>query len=229
MGNDFHGLQEALRRRLLAQITAGELTGLQLSRETGFRQAHISNFLNCKRGLSLEAMDAILRARKLTLPELMADETSKRSRRRSLQANSPGLTYIPLVDAEDCYANDIPYSATKSALTVMSSRLEKLPQKMLTPRAHWQRFIAMKVSADDAAAMAPLLTRGAVTVIDRHSNAAETGSIYVVKIGKTVLMRYVERVGREWILRAQAIEEPLKTVDGPAALVGRVCLVISEL
>ena len=35
----------------------GELTGLRLVEQSGFKQAHISNFLNCKRGLSLEGMD----------------------------------------------------------------------------------------------------------------------------------------------------------------------------
>src|SRR5215470_5229582 len=46
-------LLENLRRVLWARIEAGELTGLRLAEQTGFKQAHISNFLNRKRGLSL--------------------------------------------------------------------------------------------------------------------------------------------------------------------------------
>jgi plasmid maintenance system antidote protein VapI len=61
MSTNFRGLQERLRERLLAHINAGELTGMELARQTGFQQAHISNFLNRRRGLSLDAMDAILR------------------------------------------------------------------------------------------------------------------------------------------------------------------------
>jgi hypothetical protein len=37
------------------RVKGGQLTGLKLSQQTGFQQAHISNFLNSKRSLSLEA------------------------------------------------------------------------------------------------------------------------------------------------------------------------------
>ena len=53
----FQALQENLRKALWERIQEGDLTGLRLARETGFKQAHISNFLNRKRGLSIEGMD----------------------------------------------------------------------------------------------------------------------------------------------------------------------------
>src|SRR6266516_4196824 len=56
----FQALQENLRKALWERIQEGDLTGLRLARETGFKQAHISNFLHRKRGLSIEGMDKVL-------------------------------------------------------------------------------------------------------------------------------------------------------------------------
>src|SRR5947209_3762958 len=86
MALNFRALQDRLRERLLTHIDAGELTGLQLARETGFQQAHISNFLNRKRGLSLEAMDTILTATGISISELLPKE----NRRRAAEANACG-------------------------------------------------------------------------------------------------------------------------------------------
>ena len=49
----FKVLQDNLRKTLWSRIEEGDLTGLRLAKETGFKQAHISNFLNRKRGLSI--------------------------------------------------------------------------------------------------------------------------------------------------------------------------------
>ena len=56
----FRVLQDNLRKALWERIDQGDLTGIRLARQTGFKQAHISNFLNKKRGLSLEGMDKVL-------------------------------------------------------------------------------------------------------------------------------------------------------------------------
>src|ERR1700687_933924 len=53
----FVGLQDQLRKELRRRIDSSELTGMELARRTGFTQAHISNFLNRKRGLKLSALD----------------------------------------------------------------------------------------------------------------------------------------------------------------------------
>ncbi len=54
-----------------AQRIAGELTGLHLAQQAGFKQAHISNFLNRKRGLSLEGMDKVLSVQHLSVLDLL--------------------------------------------------------------------------------------------------------------------------------------------------------------
>src|SRR3954469_14510567 len=69
----FQKLQDRLRRRLLAHIEAGQMTGLRLADLAGFQQAHISNFLNRKRALSLEAMDRVMAALRWSIADLFED------------------------------------------------------------------------------------------------------------------------------------------------------------
>src|SRR5204863_5062643 len=67
----FKKLQDNLRKTLLHRIGEGELTGLRLAEQTGFRQAHISNFLNRKRSLSLEGMDKVLNVQRISVLDLL--------------------------------------------------------------------------------------------------------------------------------------------------------------
>src|SRR5438270_9145177 len=76
----FKILQDNLRKVLWERIEAGELTGLRLAQQTGFKQAHISNFLNRKRGLSLEGMDKVLTVQHLSVLDLLDPvEVNKRA------------------------------------------------------------------------------------------------------------------------------------------------------
>jgi SOS-response transcriptional repressor LexA len=67
----FVSLQERLRKILRKRIEEGEITGMELARRTQFTQAHISNFLNRKRGLKLSALDRMLEAVDLELYDLL--------------------------------------------------------------------------------------------------------------------------------------------------------------
>src|SRR5215813_13280590 len=76
----FKTLQDNLRRALWGRIATGELTGLHLAEQTGFKQAHISNFLNRKRGLSVEGMDKVLSVARLSILDLLdPGEVNRRS------------------------------------------------------------------------------------------------------------------------------------------------------
>jgi hypothetical protein len=231
MSVDFRSLQERLRQRLLAEIDSGKLTGMELARLTGFRQAHISNFLNRKRGLSLEAMDAILKVRRFSLAELMAWGRPQPAKRLSLHAAAEERTYIPLVDGKTCHASEVPYSPAKDTLQVMSGQLQKLSTHMAAGREHWQRFVGYRVTADDARAMAPRLARDTVAVIDRHCHQVDgASSMYLVLHRKNMLLRYVERVEDDFILRPESPGHGLMRLHGGAtAIVGRVCMVIAKV
>ncbi len=76
----FKSLQENLRKAIWQRIDEGELTGLRLAGQTGFKQAHISNFLNRKRSLSLEGMDKVLSVQRLSVLDLLdPEEINKRA------------------------------------------------------------------------------------------------------------------------------------------------------
>src|SRR5262252_9229472 len=76
----FRTLQENLRKTLWQRIDEGDLTGLRLAEQTGFKQAHISNFLNRKRGRSLEGMDKVLSVQRLSVLDLLdPGEINKRA------------------------------------------------------------------------------------------------------------------------------------------------------
>src|ERR1700745_652351 len=77
----FKSLQENLRKTLWGRIDEGDLTGLRLAEQTGFKQAHISNFLNRKRSLSLDGMDRVLSVQHLSVLDLLdPTEVNKRAR-----------------------------------------------------------------------------------------------------------------------------------------------------
>src|SRR5216684_8387644 len=76
----FKSLQENLRKAMWERIEGGDLTGLRLAEQTGFKQAHISNFLNRKRSLSLEGMDRVLSVQHLSVLDLIDPvEVNKRA------------------------------------------------------------------------------------------------------------------------------------------------------
>src|SRR6202162_3442816 len=82
----FKVLQENLRKTLWHRIEEEGLTGLRLAEQTGFKQAHISNFLNRKRGLSLEGMDKVLSVQHISVLDLL--DPSEVNKRASIVAPS---------------------------------------------------------------------------------------------------------------------------------------------
>src|SRR6476646_2925883 len=84
----FKALQDNLRKILWDRIQAGELTGLRLAQQTGFKQAHVSNFLNRKRGFSIEGMDKVLQVQHLSVLDLL--DPSEINKRASVLPPSQG-------------------------------------------------------------------------------------------------------------------------------------------
>src|SRR5258705_10558625 len=93
----FKALQENLRKTLWDRIEEGELTGLRLAQQTGFKQAHISNFLNRKRGLSLEGMDKVLNVQHLSVLDLI-EPTEDNKRASILPPTEDKFDNVLLVD-----------------------------------------------------------------------------------------------------------------------------------
>jgi hypothetical protein len=232
----FKVLQENLRKILWERIEAGELTGLRLAQQTGFKQAHISNFLNKKRGLSLEGMDKVLSVQHLSVLDLL-DPAEVNKRATIVPPSSDEFENVLLTDA--------PVAATQPQITSMQVReifkfkknfLSRLRPESEGDRSSWHRFILVKADAKDAATMYPRLLPGATVMIDRHYNSLTPYrkgefNMYAVLKNDTCTIKYVEVAGNHLILRPHNQSSPIEVItmenDKPPAhyLVGRVCFI----
>src|ERR1700690_4590097 len=136
----FKTLQDNLRKTLWQRIGEGELTGLGLAAQTGFRQAHISNFLNHKRGLSLEGMDKVLKVQHLSVLDLLdPDEVNKRA--SILPPSEDEFENILQVDGTIAATEPLITSMNvKEILKFKKSFLRGLRSEMGGRRDHWERF-----------------------------------------------------------------------------------------
>jgi transcriptional regulator with XRE-family HTH domain len=234
---NFQDLHELLRLELLQRIERGTLTGSRLAQQAGFQQAHISNFLNRKRSLSLEGLDRVLAAQNLTIDQILPLDLAAAA---PIQSSDP-IEIIPVVSPSAAMdeARISPASIIET-IQVSASRLRDNRARPSTRHAHWQRFLAIRADAQQAAAMDPLLAPGAIAVLDRHYNSlapyrAHQPTLYAVRCGGALLLRFVNFDERRLILRPYSRAFPvqllpLATNASPADyLVGRVCLVFSEL
>lgn len=234
---NFQDLHELLRLELLRRIELGTLTGTGLARQAGFRQAHISNFLNRKRALSLDGLDRVLAAQNLTVDQIMPLEFSAAA---SPPASDP-IDAIPVVSPSAAMdeAQIWPGSVIET-IHVSVSRLQDNHARPSLKCARWQRFLAVRADEQQTAAMEPMIVAGAIVVLDRHYNSlapyrAHQRTLYAVRCGAGLVLRYVEFDDGRLILRPLSLAFPVQLLalgphESPADyIVGRVCLVVSEL
>jgi len=232
----FKVLQDNLRNILWERIETGELTGLRLAQQTGFQQAHISNFLNKKRGLSLEGMDKVLAVQHLSVLDLL-DPAEVNQRATIVPPSGDEFENVLLTDASIAATHPLIASIdVKDILKFKKSFLRKLKADTQRDRSAWQRFVLIKADAHDATSMYPRLMPGATLLIDRHYNALTPYrkgefNMYAVLKNDTSAVRYVETAGNHLILRPHNQSSPIDVIpiaDGKTAgdyLVGRVCFV----
>jgi hypothetical protein len=230
----FKVLQDNLRKVLWERIEAGELTGLRLAEQTGFKQAHISNFLNRKRGLSLEGMDKVLAVQHLSVLDLL-DPSDVNKRASILPPSSDEFENVLLTDAATAATQPLITSMhVKEIHKFKKSFLRKLKAETQGDRSNWQRFVLVKLDAREALTMYPRLMPGATLLIDRHYNALKAYrkgefNMYAVLKNDICTVRYVEVAGNHLILRPHNQSSPIEVMtmeDGRTAadyLVGRIC------
>jgi hypothetical protein len=235
----FRGLQDNLRKELLKRIDAGELTGLKLAHMTGFQQAHISNFLNKKRGLSIEGMDKVLSVQKLSVLDLL--DPAEVNKRASIPAPSPDeFENVLLVEGAIAAGQDLVISdQVKDILKFKKAFLRRLRAEMQTPREGWTRFVLVKVDANDGMSMYPRLLPGATILIDRHYNSLKPyrkneQNMYAVRKSGTTTVKYLELQGSNLILRPHNQAYPVDVIGIEDEktyadyIIGRVCHVAIE-
>jgi plasmid maintenance system antidote protein VapI len=234
---NFQDLHELLRVELVGRIERGQLTGSRLAQQAGFQQAHISNFLNRKRALSLEGLDRVLASQGLTIDQILPFDLAAGA---TVQSHEPTDTVAVVSPSVAMDEPRVAESAVIETVQVSASRLHDNRARPSTRHAHWQRFVAIRADAQQSAAMEPLLAPGAIAVLDRHYNSlapyrAHQPTLYAVRCGTALLLRYVDFDEGHLILRPYSRAFPVQLLplashESPADyIVGRVCLVFSEL
>ncbi len=230
----FRVLQENLRKTLWERIEEGDLTGLRLAKETGFRQAHISNFLNRKRGLSIEGMDKVLKVQGISVLDLL--DPGEVNKRASIVAPSHDeFENVMLVNGATAATQPlIVRMRVRDIMKFKRNFLKKLRPEMEGARDHWERFVLVKVDAREGMSMYPRLLPGATVLIDRHYNSLKPyrkgeSNIYAVTRHGECTVKYVEQAGRHLVLRPHNSNysvEVMPMENGKHAsdyIIGRVC------
>lgn len=231
-------IHERLRLELLRRVDRGVLTVTMLARQSGFDQAHISNFLRRKRVLSLQGLDRVLASQMLDIRDLLPDRDRPSERVAPGTASSEA---IPLVShSAAVHEPHIHPAAVIDMVHVPSGVLQQLRPRRAVSRKSWQRFVAVRVTEHDAARMNPVLTAEAIVVLDRHYSSLvrynpARPNIYSVRVGRSLHLCYADFDADRLILRAHSLAYPvLLSQLGPREtasdhIIGRVCLQISEV
>lgn len=231
----FSALQENLRRTISERIERGGLTGLELAGQTGFKQAHISNFLNRKRGLSVEGMDKVLNVQRLSVLDLL-DPSEINKRASILPPSEDEFENVLLVEGRTAVKPLIQNAKVKGMLKFQKTFLRKLRAETEGDRDHWERFIILRADGRDGMSMYPRMLPGATVLIDRHYNSLKPyrrgeSNIYAVLKANTCTMKYVEVAGNHLVLRPHNPAYPVeilpieKNKTAPDYIIGRACYV----
>ena len=232
----FKVLQENLRKTLWHRIEEEGLTGLRLAEQTGFKQAHISNFLNRKRGLSLEGMDKVLRVQHLSVLDLL-DPNEVNKRASILPPSEDEFQNVLVVDGTIAATEPLVMSMNvKEILKFKKSFLAGLRAETEGRRDDWERFVVLQVDGRDGMSMYPRLLPGATVLIDRHYNSLKPyrkgeSNMYAVNKDGTTTVKYVEVAGDNLVLRPHNQAYPVEIMpigadkNASSYLVGRVCYV----
>src|SRR5260370_27723919 len=125
-------------------IDEGDLTGLKLAEQTGFKQEHIYNFLNRKRSLSLEGMDRVLSVQHLSILDLL-DPTEVNKRASIPPPSEDDFENIFVV--EGAIAATQPQVMSMNVLEIQKFKkliLRKLRTEKHGKRCAWERFVVIK-------------------------------------------------------------------------------------
>jgi hypothetical protein len=206
------------------------LTYAQQLIDLALEKAHVSNFLNRKRALSLDGLDKVMEAQNLTIEQILPVELAA----GALAEDTPDelVEEIPIVSPSAAMDDSqIAGGMVIETVPVVTARLKENRAKPAPRRTQWERFVAVRVDAQQASAMAPVLAVGALAVIDRHYNSlapyrASQPNIYAVRSGSMLLLRYVDFDERHLIVQLIGLREGESPAD---YVVGRVCLVVAEV
>jgi hypothetical protein len=231
---NFTQMHERLRLELLRRIQRGTLSVSLLSRQTGFGQAHISNFLHSRRQLSLDALDRILAAQHMEAGDLIPSPPQSTARLPDDETNR-----VPVVThAAALFEPFIRNSAIQGTLELPHNSL-RWRSRPSQNRTLWERFVAISIPAADASPMDPVILPDALVVLDRHwvslaGYRPSRPNVYALRLAGKLALRYLDFDSNRLILRPHNIAFPIELVqilpgESPAdSIAGRVVLILNE-
>jgi hypothetical protein len=232
---NFSQMHERLRLELLRRIQRGTLSVSLLARQTGFGQSHLSNFLNSRRQLSLEALDRVLASQHLAAEDLVPVD-----HRGGGWSASDEESLIPVVSHHAAlFEPSIRPTVVQSMLHLPPGVLGSLRTRVSPARRAWQRFVAVRVQPADAVAMEPLVLPGAIALLDRHYTSLmpwrpDRPNLYAVRNGAHLTLRYVDFTANRLVLRPHNLAVPVELIEidpgesSAELIAGRVAHILNE-
>jgi len=203
---DLSQLQERVRLELLRRIERGTLSVSMLARQTEFGQPHISNFLRGKKGITLKALEKIMAAQRLEIEDLLPSRRELSGVLNEEQIEE--VVWIPLVShgvaMQDPYIRP---SNTLRMLPFTGDAVRGLEARCSSVRKQWNRFVAIRISAEDARPMEPLIKPDSVVLLDRHYTSFHSyregeANLYAARVGSQLVVRYAQFEAGRVVLRA---------------------------
>ena len=232
---NFTQMHEYLRLELNRRIQRGTVSVSLLARQTGLGQSHLSNFMHSRRQLSFDAIDRVLAAQHLTAADLLPGLAQF--------GFLPGLeenNLIPIVShAAALFEPLIRPSVVQSILHLPVKVLASIRTRASNTRRAWQRFVAVRIPAADAAAMEPLVLPEAIVLLDRHyislaQYRPNRANVYAVRNGAHLTLRYVDFLAARLVLRPHNLAFPVDVIEMDPGesytdlLAGRIALILNE-
>lgn len=231
-------LQDQLRDHIRARIRRRELTGSGLARAAGFPQGHLSNFLNARRGLSLESMDRLLDTLGIEVLDLVsAEEIRRRDLQRVPQQDLEAVAMVALENAALARFSPEQVLGTRA---FSKAFLRRLRARNEDDRADWLRFVLVKLDLEGARAVFPLPISGATLLIDRHYSSLEPyrhtqPNLYAVSFGGRCKAGYLSFLKNNLVLRPRDLRQELESIPVRPGrsysqyIIGRVCHLAVEV
>lgn len=234
----FKDLQDELRRQIKARIDERELIGSDLSRDAAFQRSHLSNFLNSRRGLSLESMDRLLDSLQIGVLDLV--DSGDIQKPMLLAPVASGFEGIAVVSAE--HAAQLAYFTSEHVRETAQFKkkfLRTLKPHDVCHRSHWCRFVAVRLDNKTVRAVFPSTAVGATLLIDRHYTSLDPyrlrqPNLYVVRLDSHFAIGNAHLAGEHLVLRPRNPMLPVELAridrarDYAKCMVGRVCHVAIE-
>jgi transcriptional regulator with XRE-family HTH domain len=234
---NIQAIQERLRDHIRSKIANRDFTGQELSRQAGIPQGHFSNFLNSRRGLSLESMDRLLGALAIGVLDLVAiNEIQEWFAQPTTRSR---YDVVPRISASIVLMPRLPRNGVLGVHCVDKSLLRRWRSNDVAGRSMWNRFVLMDVDGGLVRAIVPTARAGATLLIDRHYTSLERyhrsrQNLYLWQLGEHLAVGRISLLDGYLVLqpcdeRCEVLTaKPKRGENYFDDIVGRVCQIRAE-